>query len=518
MSADQTKSVTINTASITITEPVKGAKPDFSPQAPSDANYTVTQPVTWFVDYWYGEYDNELNGESGDYTFKKAGDQVKVRVGLRANSGYEFGKKSNLTCYVNGQTAEVTWNTGDLVICEYTFKVINPLLIYNVSATISEPVVGSHPDFTPVLPADAAYTLEAQDGVHWYKGSSAMTLSNTFERNSTYYVMIYLVPKGGYQFASDVTASINGKEAELFQGSNSLSIKCTFDLKTASITSVSIITPPAVGAKPDYNPVLPSYANYTCDNGVSWFDETVERWLEKTDSFLADHVYYFRVNLYPKTGYEFADDLTAAVNGNAVTAELRESGDSIYARLTYIFPVLGSKSFTDVQNPNDYYFIPVYWAVARGITSGTSATTFSPGKECTRGQIVTFLWKAMGSPEPSSTSNPFTDVKSSDYFYKPVLWAKENGITSGTSETTFSPGKPCTRGQIVTFLWKALWSPEPTDTSNPFTDVKTTDYFYKPVLWAKEEGVTSGTSATTFSPGKTCTRGQAMTFLYKAVG
>ena len=172
--------------------------------------------------------------------------------------------------------------------------------------------------------------------------------------------------------------------------------------------------------------------------------------------------------------------------------------------------------FEDVSDPSAYYYEPVYWAASRGVTSGTSPTTFSPGKDCTRGQIVTFLWKAMGSPEPRSTDNPFTDVKPSDYFYKPVLWAMENGVTAGTSATTFSPGKACTRGQIVTFLWKAMRSPTLKDTSNPFTDVKPSDYFYNPVLWAKESGVTSGTSATTFSPGKTCTRAQAMTFLYKA--
>ncbi len=174
--------------------------------------------------------------------------------------------------------------------------------------------------------------------------------------------------------------------------------------------------------------------------------------------------------------------------------------------------------FEDVADPSAYYYKAVYWAAGRGITSGTSPTTFSPGKDCTRGQIVTFLWKVMGSPEPTSTDNPFTDVKPGDYFYKPVLWAKENGVTSGTSATTFSPGKVCTRGQIVTFMWKALGSPEPIDMIDPFADVKTSDYFYEPVLWAKEKGVTSGTSATTFSPGKTCTRVQAMTFLWNASG
>ena len=172
--------------------------------------------------------------------------------------------------------------------------------------------------------------------------------------------------------------------------------------------------------------------------------------------------------------------------------------------------------FWDVADSEQYFFNPVYWAVEKGVTAGTNPVTFSPGKTCTRGQIVTFLWKALGSPELTSTDNPFTDVKTTDYFYKPVLWAKEKGITAGTSATTFSPGNACTRGQIVTFLWKALGSPEPNSTDNPFTDVKTTDYFYKPVLWAKEKGVTSGTSATSFSPGKSCTRAQAMTFLYKA--
>ena len=174
--------------------------------------------------------------------------------------------------------------------------------------------------------------------------------------------------------------------------------------------------------------------------------------------------------------------------------------------------------FEDVADPTAYYFKPVYWAAGQGITSGTSPTTFSPGKPCTRGQIVTFLWKAMGSPEPSSTNNPFTDVKESDYFYNPVLWAKENGVTSGKTATTFEPGSPCTRGQIVTFLWIAKGRPEPTATDNPFTDVKTNDYFNKAVLWAKENKITSGTSETTFSPGKTCTRAQAMTFLWIASG
>ena len=172
--------------------------------------------------------------------------------------------------------------------------------------------------------------------------------------------------------------------------------------------------------------------------------------------------------------------------------------------------------FDDVTDTKAYYYDPVYWAWDQGLTAGTSRTTFSPSAACTRGQFVTFLWHLSGDPEPTIV-NPFTDLAETDYYYKAVLWAKENGITSGTSATSFNPGSPCTRGQVVTFLWRAMGSPELVDLSNPFTDVKPSDYFYNPVLWAKENGTTSGTSATTFGPGMACTRAQAMTFLYKAM-
>ncbi|MBQ6678326.1 MAG: S-layer homology domain-containing protein [Clostridia bacterium] len=171
-------------------------------------------------------------------------------------------------------------------------------------------------------------------------------------------------------------------------------------------------------------------------------------------------------------------------------------------------------NFKDVK-ADAYYADAVAWAVAKGITTGTSATTFSPDEGCTRGQVVTFLWRAAGSPEPAGTKNPFRDVKSGDYFYEAVLWAVENGITTGTSTTTFSPDEVCTRGQIVTFQWRANGSPEPTNSKNPFSDVKSGDYFYRAVLWAVEREITLGTDANHFSPSDTCTRGQVVTFLYR---
>ena len=174
--------------------------------------------------------------------------------------------------------------------------------------------------------------------------------------------------------------------------------------------------------------------------------------------------------------------------------------------------------FDDVNDTSKFYYEPVYWAFNHKpqVTNGATDTTFNPDGACTRGHVVTFLWRAAGEPAPTTKTSPFTDLKESAFYYKAVLWAVEKGITTGASKTTFAPGKPCTRGQIVTFLWRFKNSPEPTSTENPFGDVKADGFYYKAVLWAVENNVTSGTGKGKFSPDKTCTRGQVVTFLYRA--
>ena len=174
--------------------------------------------------------------------------------------------------------------------------------------------------------------------------------------------------------------------------------------------------------------------------------------------------------------------------------------------------------FTDVK-ANSYFRDAVLWAYYHNpqITSGASETTFGPKKTCTREQIVTFLWHAMGDPTPETAENPFTDVKKKHYFYKAVLWAVESGVTSGVDDNLFGVGQPCTRAQAMTFLWNALGKPEPTITENPFKDVKKKQYYYKAVLWAVENGITSGVDSETFGVNQSCTRGQIVTFLYKAL-
>ena len=210
-------------------------------------------------------------------------------------------------------------------------------------------------------------------------------------------------------------------------------------------------------------------------------------------------------NLEIGTKYTFYQRLAADENHEASES----SEGAVISTSNSVF-----EKFVDVPI-GSYFYDPVYWAVAKGITVGTSETTFSPNADCTRAQIMQFLWRAAGSPEPETTECKFTDVKETDYFYKAVLWAVENGITAGTSETTFSPHATCTRAQSMQFLWRAAGSPEPETTECSFTDVAETDYFYKAVLWAVENGVTAGTSETTFSPHANCTRAQIVTFLYR---
>ena len=185
-------------------------------------------------------------------------------------------------------------------------------------------------------------------------------------------------------------------------------------------------------------------------------------------------------------------------------------------RLERPTPTPAENPFTDIRE-SAYYHDPVLWAVANNVTNGTSAATFSPDEGCTRAQVVTFLWRAAGKPDPASSESPFSDVKEGAYYYNAVLWAVEKGITNGTSDKTFSPDETCTRAQIVTFLWRYEEQPASAGTSNPFADVKPSAYFGSAVLWAVEKGITNGTSATTFDPEDTCTRAQVVTFLYRDI-
>ena len=226
---------------------------------------------------------------------------------------------------------------------------------------------------------------------------------------------------------------------------------------------------------------------------------------------------------------KYTDDSLAALDTQVQNAEALLANDSATQaqvnlatrRVNNAISALKEKTapqpvkFVDVPE-TAYYADAVDWAVENGITNGKDATHFAPKDDCTRAQIVTFLWRTAGEPEPATTVNPFVDVNPSAYYYKAVLWAVGEGITNGTDATHFSPNATCTRAHAVTFLWRMEGEPMPTNSRSSFADVQDMNaYYYYAVMWAVENGITNGTDPTHFSPKQTCSRAQIVTFLYR---
>ena len=246
--------------------------------------------------------------------------------------------------------------------------------------------------------------------------------------------------------------------------------------------------------------VLPESVSVIWDEAFEWNGHLKSVVVLNKNCFISDAPYLFgSSSSMTVVGYP----------GSTAEAYARKYG--------YAFKSVEELTFVDVD-ASSYYSAPAEWALGQNITTGTSPHIFNANMVCTRAQVVTFLWRANGCPEPEKTENPFADVKEGAYYYKAVLWAAEKGITTGTGETTFSPGSGCTRGQVVTFLWRAEGQPEPTNTENPFKDVADGQYYCKAVLWAAGKDITKGTSANQFSPDSICTRAQIVTFLYRGLG
>ena len=241
---------------------------------------------------------------------------------------------------------------------------------------------------------------------------------------------------------------------------------------------------------------------------------------EFREYLVKDSTYEIR-NIKAKTGIFCDDSLCLSLSGTVT-----EDQQAVLRLDHYYLNSAGERvktSFTDLPKPDHWSYPAICWAIENGVDAGVSETSFAPEAPCTRASTVRFLWITAGRPEPAGTELPFTDVSWDDDFRTAVIWALERGITGGTSETSFSPDNTCTRAEVMTFLWARAGRPEPTvdpatgKLNNPFRDVKKKDYFYKSVLWAVEQGITGGTTPTTFSPKKTCTKAEILTFLYAAL-
>ena len=368
-----------------------------------------------------------------------------------------------------------------------------------VNVTVTAPVKGATPGTATT--ADATYSVAY---TAWDP-----TVSSTFAGGTKYTVTVSLEAIGNNRFTNATTFQINGKTAAVVgtkptaAGADSTKITLEFPATSSGSTGGGGggggVTTYAITVKSAKN------GDVTASHKSAAKGTTVTLTVDPDKGYVLDTLTVLdgkdkEIKLTEKNGkYTF----TMPASKVTVAATFKASAPT------------GKNPFIDVP-AGSYYEDAVVWAVEKGITTGTSATTFNPNGICTRAQAVTFLWRAAGSPAAKSSAMPFADVKAGSYYYDAVLWAVEQGITKGTSDTMFSPDATCTRAQIVTFLWRANGSPAVSGNS-AFTDVASDAYYAAAVTWAEKNGVTGGIGGGLFGSNNNCTRAQIVTFLYRAM-
>ena len=366
-----------------------------------------------------------------------------------------------------------------------------------VNVTVTAPVKGAAPG--TATPTDSTYSVA---DTAWDP-----TVSGTFAGGTKYTVKVSLVAVGSNRFTDKTTFQINGQTVKP---------DGTIPATGADNTIITLTFPATEGGS----------TGGGGGGGVTTYPITVKS--AKNGDVTANHKSASKgttvtLTVDPDKGYVL--DTLTVLDGKDKEIKLTEKN----GKYTFTMPAskvtvaatfkasapTGKNPFVDVP-AGSYYEDAVVWAVEKGITSGTSAVTFDPNGNCTRAQAVTFLWRAAGSPAPKTKVMPFTDVPSGSYYYDAVLWAMEQGITKGTSDTAFSPNASCTRAQIVTFLWRANGSPAVSGNS-AFTDVASDAYYAAAVTWAEKNGVTGGIGGGLFGSNNNCTRAQIVTFIYRSV-
>ena len=469
----------------------------------SNDTYSISSVTKYPADY--GEANQIRKG--GTLSFKLT--PKKPVMGLQ-------GLPDNAQVVYNSDgsyTVTVTNVSSSIAVTATAYQVeAKGLNDYEVPPSLKDPNLNSITDIETKLKT----TLTGcKDGIVFYDivlKASDGTPVTTFPANGVYVTIPY--PDGTnkqdtFRIVHMLTVDMNGKKAgeveeitPITKGENGISFHVT-SLSPFAIGWVKYVAPTPGGGGGGGGGAV-STCTLTFDtNGGSAIDK-----ITKDSGTTIDLAAYKPT----RAGYTFAGWFSDKALTKAVTSVKLTANTTVYAKWTQ--SGTAQNPFVDVKK-GAYYYDAVLWAVEQKITSGTSATTFSPDASCTRAQMVTFLWRAAGSPKVENGKNPFADVKADAYYYDAVLWAVEKGVTSGTSATTFSPDATVTRGQTVTFLYRNAGSPEVSGTM-PFTDVEADAYYAKAVQWAVQQKITTGTSETTFSPMSDCTRGQIVTFLYRA--
>ena len=494
----------------------------------SDTGYMITTDKRIPMETYIGAPTNEIR-KNGDLTFTVKPDGTKhyMTIGTLVINGYD--------CIANKVTDETKYNAKcDSVSAKKNDDGSYTVTITNVKDEVEKTIV-AHQVIVGGLTVPAAFAgkeelnsaekirtkLEAsftgsKDGMafydialKYYDGTQWVDVNETnFPANGVDVVLPY--PTGTnkqdrFQIVHMLTHSGHEGEIERITASNETD-GLHFHVNSLSPFGVSWVkyVAPTPGGGGGGGGAVSTYTLTFDTNGGSAIDK-----ITKDSGTTIDLAAYKPT----RAGYTFAGWFSDKALTKAVASVKLTANTTVYAKWTQSGGT-AQNPFVDVKE-GAYYYDAVLWAVEQKITSGTSATTFSPDASCTRAQMVTFLWRAAGSPKVENGKNPFADVKADAYYYDAVLWAVEKGVTSGTSATTFSPDATVTRGQTVTFLYRNAGSPEVSGTM-PFTDVEADAYYAKAVQWAVQQKITTGTSETTFSPMSDCTRGQIVTFLYRA--
>ncbi len=479
-------------------EPEFGAAVDFNVSVPSNHPYKIDFTVNT------EGYSSGVKWERWAVETVSRGDTFEaglyeLRICLKADKGCYFTENLEINALYGVepkyQVSDSGATKGRLVV-SYLFRV-DPYVGEVDFVTIRDvdyPIEGKPVDFNLTVPSGGGYCIDEDmneegftAGISWKPWEQPeLTAEDTFDADTMYLLYICLKPEEGCTFASQVEVnSLWGTEGFAHisaEGATAGRLIVSYAFESAPATSKVSIQVNTGGGRG----TATGAGDYPTGTVVT-------------------------VKAFPEDGYGFYG--WSGEGDRFITSDL----DYTFTVLgdTQLFVDFNKAPFEDICG-RDYFYKPVIWAVEEGITSGISKTKFGPSLPCTRAQAVTFLWRFMGCPQPVRSPG-FADVEPDDYFYTAVAWAVEAGITQGTGGFNFSPDEPCTRAQIVTFMWRLAGEPEIDMVELPFVDVPEDAYYAEAVEYAYYYSITSGTSSTSFSPKDTCTRAQIVTFLWRAL-